>query len=729
MERRNVKDNALFALDVGTRKVAGLWVSKGENGVRVLAHAMREHPDRAMIDGQVHLIDKAARVVEQVKLDLEKLTGEKLTEAHVAVAGRALMTAEHTVKLKSNSRVPLTREQVLMMELQAVKEAKAALTDPRASAGSYCVGYNVRRLVLDGQSLQALEGHIGESVELSVLATFLPKVVLDSLNAVLRLAGLSLASLTLEPIAAVQIAVPSDLRRLNLAMVDIGAGTSDIALTRDGSVAAFSMAPLAGDEITERLAEAFLLDFGQAEALKKADPESIGHLVSDVFGNKRVLEPGLIWNEAMPAINAWAHEVATRILEMNLGRPPQAVLLVGGGSQAPNLDLALADALGIPAARVGRRPANLQREFEDLPLALQAAWATTPLGIALSAIERRGLPFAHFRVNEQRVQVLNLNQAFSAFDALVAAGKELSEFYARPGLALTYEFNGQPRVEKGSLGSAARLFVNGSQSPVDAHIKPGDALIFLPAVAGIDGQLRLSQALEREGVKGLHYRLNGEPREFPVEIGLDGREPQGDPLLNDRARLSVSFEAALEKLLQAEGFDLSGLITRSIAVSVDGEPRVITQRNYRLAVNGVESSLEARVSESDQIEFDPAVSFQERIKDLIRGPLPRPRIKVKVNGEWVEVDGSAAKVIMNGREVSADEFLIDGAEISIKSEERQVGVIELLAQLPFDSARLRASHFELKVNGMAVPINAVLQEGDEVEVKFDSGLSGVPKDK
>ena len=720
MERREGAKGAVFALDVGTRKVAGLWVAKDAGGARVLAHALREHPERAMIDGQVHLIDKAALVVAQVKADLEKLTGEKLSEAHVAVAGRALMTAEHSVSLKTGSTAPLERGQVLMMELAAVKEAKSRLKDPRAAAGSYCVGYTVTRWALDGQAMLALEGHSGEDVEISVLATFLPKVVLDSLNAVLRQAGLSLASLTLEPIAAVSIAVPPDMRRLNIAMVDVGAGTSDIALTKDGRVAAFAMAPVAGDEITERLAEAFLLDFSQAETLKKADPASIGCLVTDVFGNKRVLGPAEVWEQAQPAITTWAVEVAGRILEMNQGKAPQAVLLVGGGSQSPGMDAALAEALGVPPARVGKRPTAMQKEFENLPEAFKGAWATTPLGIALSAIERRGLPFAQFRVNEQRVQVLNLNQAFSAFDALVAAGKELSEFYSRPGLALTYEFNGAPRAEKGSLGSGAKLFVNGAAAAVDSHIKPGDALVFLPAVAGADARLSLSQALEREGAKGLRYSLNGQAREFPVEITLDGATPQGDPELRDRAKIKASFEAPLEKLLKAEGVDLSGLISRSIAVTVNGEPRVVTQRNYRLLVNGAEASAEARVSENDVVEFDPSVSFQERVRDLISRPLPKPRIKVKLNGEWTEVEGSPAKLSMNGREVSADEFLIDGAEIKVLEAARQVSVIELLAQLPFDSARLKASHFELRVNGAATPFSATLNEGDEIELKFDS---------
>ena len=715
----NKNEDGLFALDVGTRKVAGLWVARVGGRPKVLNWAMREHSERAMLDGQVHLIDKAARVVAQVKADLEAATGRTLSEAHVAVAGRALLTCEHVLSLKAGSKAGFSRQQVLAMELQAVKEAKAQLKDPRAAAGSYCVGYTVSKMLLDGQVLAALEGHSGDLVELSVLATFLPKLVLDALHAVLRQAGLSLASLTLEPIAAVSIAVPPDLRRLNIAMVDVGAGTSDIALTRDGRVAAFAMAPLAGDEISERLADAFLLDFNQAEELKKADPESMGHLVTDVFGNKRLLESGEVWNTAAPAIMEWATEVAARILEMNQGKAPQAVLLVGGGSQAPNMDLALSEALGVPAARVGRRPAGMQREFDGLPEALSAAWATTPLGIALSALESRGLPFAHFTVNGQSVQVLNFNQAFSAFDALVAAGKELSEFYGRPGLALTYEFNGQARLEKGSLGIPAKLFVNDAEAGLDEPIKPGDSLLFVAAAHGQDGSLSLSQALKREGALGLEYRLNGQAKALPMELRLNGARPVGDPVLSDRAKIQARLELPLQQLLAAEGFDLSGLITRSIAVTVNAEPRVLTQRNYRLALNGREVALETPVKHSDSVEFEPGVSFQERVRDLIPKPSPRPKLKMRVNGEWRDVEGSAPRIFMNGREVSADEFLIDGAQIEVRSDERRVSAVELLAQLPFDQARQKASFFDLRVNGEGAPFSVVLNEGDELEVRFE----------
>lgn len=84
-----------------------------------------------------------------------------------------------------------------------------------------------------------------------MVATFLPSEVVDSLYAVMQKAGLEVASMTLEPIAALNAAIPADLRLLNLALVDIGAGTSDIAVCRDGSVVGYTMATVAGDEITE----------------------------------------------------------------------------------------------------------------------------------------------------------------------------------------------------------------------------------------------------------------------------------------------------------------------------------------------------------------------------------------------------------------------------------------------------------------------------------------------
>ena len=112
-----------------------------------------------------------------------------------------------------------------------------------------------------------------------MVATFLPSEVVDSLYAVMVEAGLEVASLTLEPIAALNAAIPEDIRLLNLALVDIGAGTTDIALCRDGGVVGYTMATVAGDEITEALMRACLVDYHTAERDQDAAGEGGTHFL------------------------------------------------------------------------------------------------------------------------------------------------------------------------------------------------------------------------------------------------------------------------------------------------------------------------------------------------------------------------------------------------------------------------------------------------------------------
>ena len=69
-------------------------------------------------------------------------------------------------------------------------------------------------------------------------------MVVESLYTVMERAGMEVTCLTLEPIAALNVAIPKELRLLNLALVDVGAGTSDIAITKSGTIIAYDMAPL-----------------------------------------------------------------------------------------------------------------------------------------------------------------------------------------------------------------------------------------------------------------------------------------------------------------------------------------------------------------------------------------------------------------------------------------------------------------------------------------------------
>ena len=108
--------------------------------------------------------------------------------------------------------------------------------------------------MLDDEVIGNLIDQQGDDAAVEIIATFLPRVVVDSLIKALHRADLELEALTLEPIAAIDVLVPPSMRRLNVALVDVGAGTSDIAITDSGTVIAYGMVSAAGDEVTEALA-------------------------------------------------------------------------------------------------------------------------------------------------------------------------------------------------------------------------------------------------------------------------------------------------------------------------------------------------------------------------------------------------------------------------------------------------------------------------------------------
>jgi len=87
--------------------------------------------------------------------------------------------------------------------------------------------------LLDNYPIKNLEGHKGRTAVTKIIAAFLPSSVLISLYAVTSRCRLEVDNLTLEPIAAIHAVVPDDVRFLNIALVDIGGGTSDIAVSKD----------------------------------------------------------------------------------------------------------------------------------------------------------------------------------------------------------------------------------------------------------------------------------------------------------------------------------------------------------------------------------------------------------------------------------------------------------------------------------------------------------------
>jgi len=631
-----VVEEGIFALDVGTRKVAGVIVTKEGSKFRVKAAVVQEHRERSMLDGQIHNIPQVADIIREVKEKLERKARTTLTKVAVAAAGRALNTKKASAEKEISPSKEIDREEVLALEADAVQEAENMMVTGRDKPGEYhCVGYSVVKYTLDGSPIGHLVGQRGYRMGVEIVATFLPRVVVDSLVSALRRAGLEIGSLTLEPIAAAAVAVPPAMRGLNLALVDIGAGTSDIALTSEGSIVGYAMVPQAGDEITEHLASQLLLDFTTAEKVKRQINK--GGMISfiDIVGQKRTLPAEELIVILQPAVTELARQVAEQILLLN-GRPPQAVLLIGGGSLTPGLAPTLARCLELSEDRVAVRGREVLPDIVGAP-SFTGPQAITPLGIAVTAWRREGLVLSQVEVNGRPVQAL-ASRKLTVAQALLAAGLPVRELYGRPGRGIGVEINGRLHFVKGKPGKPGQILVNGKPTSLDALVQGGDKIEFIPGERGEDARVVVGDLVPPLKSKTIIY--NGKRITLEPVILLNGCAVSREAEVSDQSKIEFNPLETVADVLRYLGEPgdqpvfLNGERVRPEVLVKDDDildtgPQAATRR-IKINLNGREVELAVKTS---QVIFADLFTYLE----IEATPPPgKKTLKMEVNGQPAE---------------------------------------------------------------------------------------------
>jgi len=368
MTEKKIPVQTVYGLDIGTRSVVGVvGYRKGKKFI-VTAMARKEHETRAMLDGQIHDIAKVAQTIRDVTEELEGKLGTKLKRVCIAAAGRVLKTAYANAQMDLSEVRTVTEEDIYALNSSAIEEAyKKFLGENNIDMKFYCVGSSIVRYYLNDFPITNLESHKASKIGVDIIATFLPDDVVDGLYAAVDMAGLEVASLTLEPIAAIGLAIPERFRLLNIALVDVGAGTSDISITKDGSIIAFGMLPTAGDCLTETIANHCMVDFNTAEKIKKQGATKAKVSYKDIMGTKMTITKEELADILSADVDNMAGEVADKIIELNGGKSVGAVFVVGGGGVFPGYTDSLAEKLQVVKSRVALRGKEVMDDiiFED----------------------------------------------------------------------------------------------------------------------------------------------------------------------------------------------------------------------------------------------------------------------------------------------------------------------------------------------------------------------------
>ena len=519
--------NNVFGLDIGTRNVVGtVGYQTDDREFVVTAQYVREHETRAMLDGQIHDIGRVAKTIKEVKDELEKQTGQPLEEVCIAAAGRVLKTVTTHVEYEYAQESVVTGEDVHTLNLLGIEKAQEALKEVNdTSYKFYCVGYSTVKFFLNDEVFISLEGHKANKIGEDIIVTFLPEDVVDGLYAAVGQAGLSVANMTLEPIAAINVAIPENYRMLNIALVDVGAGTSDISITRDGSIIAYGMIPHAGDEMTEVIVQHFLVDFNMAESIKLQSTTSDTVTYKDIMSIEHTIPAEDVWEVVAPVVDNIAHEVSAKIIELNGDKTVSACFVVGGGGKIHGFTEKLAEDLDLPEERVALRGEEVlgdvtfeQEDIKKDPLLV------TPIGICLNYYEQRN-NFIMVRFNGERIKLYD-NNRLTIVDAALQAGFSNDELFPKRGTPINFTVNGVARLVRGEAGEGAVVTMNGKPASINTPLEPNSEIIIEPSTAGEAAEYKISQ-LDEYNHSVITFIINGRKVSCPRFVQVNGRlEPE-----------------------------------------------------------------------------------------------------------------------------------------------------------------------------------------------------------
>lgn len=730
---KEMEDNLIFSLDIGTRNVVGTISLKEDDQYVVIDHEILEHPERAMFDGQIHDIDKVAKVVRRVKEALENRNSIELSRVAIAAAGRALKTSKVTIARDLDFTKAITKDIVDNIEMEGIQEAQKSISSKlkEREVHYYCVGYSVMRYFLDDSVIINPNGHRGYELKIEIIATFLPHVVVDSLYTVVDKVGLEVINLTLEPIAAINVAIPENLRLLNLALVDVGAGTSDIAITKEGTIVSYGMVSMAGDRITETIASEFLLDFNSAEKLKIDLATSEEVEFSDVVGISHNMQSTEILSRVDDPIESITSEISREIIEYN-GKAPSAVFCIGGGCQIPGFLEKLASKLDMPKERVVIKGVESLQNIKYIAEALTGPKFITPIGIGYTAFKERDSDFLQVTVNEKPIKLFN-SKTLTVLDALILVGFNPRSLIASRGESYEITINDKVKKIYGEYGEAATLYVNSNLSSLDTKLKNKDAIYIENAVEGKKVYPKLGELIADKKIS-----FDGNMIDLISNIMIDNAEANLASPVTENAEITYKEIDTVSDLVEKLELDLSlvNIFINGQAVGAKDKLEnndILTYKNIeKLVVSKSEKSeysLEKYEEENIEI-IDEEYKGSTQISAFSIEEDKKNDISLDSNddSEYLVIDEPGFQFYKEPLDDKYKfdkkddllfnyEFIVNGEKVIVNNSIKRLMFVDIFDHIEFDTKKSKGM-INLKLNGKKVNYTDELRSGDVIEIAW-----------
>lgn len=351
-------DRTVVALDIGTTKICTLVAEVGsppENTIRIVGVGVV--PAKGIRKGVVVNVGEVTAAITESIHRAERTSGYEIASAYVGLAG------SHISSINSRGVVAIGRGErgIRPVDVERVLEAARAIDIPHNREILHIIP---RGFTVDGDN--GVRDPIGmQAYRLEVEA----HIVTGSTSSIRNLikcvqnAGIQIDALVLEPLASGEVVLTDIEREMGVVLVDIGGGTSDIAIFIEGSIWHTVVLPTGGEQLTNDIAVGLRTPFSTAEEIKI----KYGHALPHTIMPEEIVKVGMFGEEGQQNISRqFLSEIiearAEEILEMILqeikrsgydGLLPAGLVLCGGTADLAGIRDLARDVMGLPA-RIGK---------------------------------------------------------------------------------------------------------------------------------------------------------------------------------------------------------------------------------------------------------------------------------------------------------------------------------------------------------------------------------------
>jgi cell division protein FtsA len=365
--------SVIVALDIGTTKVCTLIAQKSGKNLEILG--VGSHPSYGLKKGSVVNIEKTVESIRSSIAEAKLMAGiEELESATVGIAGN------HIYCFNSSGVVPVKNKEINQSDVDRVIEAAKAVLIPSDREILHVIPQEFK--VDNTVGIKNPIGMCGSRLEVNVHIVTGKTPLIHNLVKCVEQAGLEANEVILQPIASSRSVLSSEEKELGVVLIDIGGGTTDIAVWKDGSLLHSQIIPLGGNHFTNDLAVALKIPHNEAERIKlnhgtvlKNSNQNETYLTVQGLSGTRPREVSLSF--IAEVLGARAEELFSVVRELVLEKNLQDVItggfvLTGGGALVKHLPelaeyfLEKPVKMGYPAAFGGMTTAMQHPKFSTV---------------------------------------------------------------------------------------------------------------------------------------------------------------------------------------------------------------------------------------------------------------------------------------------------------------------------------------------------------------------------